>query len=588
MKSITVLLLICILKIYSQDNTIMFERVEYTSDSHNKFESYLDSLKTINKYQIKINTNNLKFDTLVLNFNDKEIFNLVLLDTLKDYFGMLCLKYNVMELNSEVLIYSFDNNKRFNFHIQKNDTIHRVENIDDEHLYFSYKMSDIKMECGVESNIITQNKNNYSDIKNENKNKLLTSVYEECLIRICVGYTQSAIGILSLINIRNRILQEIQNTNLAYQNSDVDLEIEVSRSTFVDDYNDVNDNATNKLNKFTNDQTLNIQTLKQKYDSDMLSILANFIDPYGIARSGGHPDFDYDSTVSITSLSAGNVYTFAHELGHNQGCQHNYTINNNQNPPKITRENIYFDYGHAFYSASIGKYSIVKQDPAYGTVRVLYFSNPDIIIDGINFGENGNMDNAKVLEETKKWIMSNKTIPVDYVLSNIFPSGETIEEADITDISAFETIDLDEDFETEIHSIVTIKAGEEVRIGPGFHAQAGSNVHAYIKDQNCYSSSKKVFADGESVIGNESKFSLSPNPTSGNAIATVEVGEKSICSLTLLDNLGNEVITIFKDKELDPGKYQYDLEANNLSNGIYLCVLRIGSAMHSEKLVYLK
>lgn len=154
----------------------------------------------------------------------------------------------------------------------------------------------------------------------------------------------------------------------------------------------------------------------------------------------------------------------------------------------------------------------------------------------------------------------------------------------------------------------TIQAGREVVIKPCTYIRYGSEFNAFIQQPGCddeipqsykwsnydpYMCSaypKNVFAEynDEHPLILNSKLALSPNPTSGNTIATVEIGEKSICSLTLIDNLGNEVVTIFKDKELAPGKYQYDLEANNLSNGVYLCVLRIGSSMHSEKLVYLK
>ncbi len=153
----------------------------------------------------------------------------------------------------------------------------------------------------------------------------------------------------------------------------------------------------------------------------------------------------------------------------------------------------------------------------------------------------------------------------------------------------------------------TLQAGREVVIKPCTYIKAGSEFRAFIQQPDCdvqielskkwsehdpnvcSSYPKNVFAEfDEKPLILNSKLTLSPNPTSGNTIATVEIGEKSVCSLTLMDNLGNEVITIFKDKELAPGKYQYDLEANNLSNGVYLCVLRIGSSMHSEKLVYLK
>jgi hypothetical protein len=571
----------------SKNEDALFKKVDMNVEKSTLFKKYLDSIKTIDNYQILINQKVFNLDTFKVYINDSTKFTFILQDTIIEKFDMLCLKYLVVETKKFLNLYTFDNFKRVSLTLIENGVTYKIDNIGNDHLFYVFKNFENNDRCGNE--FISKNKNFKLNEKKKAETKLLESEYDECLIRICVGYLSTATTYLTKVNLRDRILEETINTNQAYENSLVDLEVEISRTVYVDDYTQGSNSVIDVCKDFASTQTLDINTIKVNYFSDMLAILMYKSDgAYGYGFFGGRPDFHYDSVVSVSRILTPNQYSFTHELAHNQGCFHNYNINNNQYPPIIYRENPYFEYGHGFYSQSISKYSIVKQNPTSGTERVLYFSNPDVIVDGVNFGEEGNMDNAKVLGKTKDWMISYKKIPVDYLLSNIFPSGETIEEADIADISAFETIDLDEDFETEIHSIVTIKAGEEVRIGPGFHAQAGSNVHAYIKDQNCYSSSKKVFADGESVIGNESKFSLAPNPTSGNAIATVEVGEKSICSLTLLDNLGNEVITIFKDKELDPGKYQYDLEANNLSNGIYLCVLRIGNSLHSEKLVYLK
>lgn len=142
----------------------------------------------------------------------------------------------------------------------------------------------------------------------------------------------------------------------------------------------------------------------------------------------------------------------------------------------------------------------------------------------------------------------------------------------------------------ESNADVHYKAGSSIRLWPGVHIKEGSEFRANIDKCEETTYSKINLSINEKFIEHKksSMLKLSPNPTSGNALATVEIGERSICSLVLLDNLGNEVIAIFKDKELSPGTYQYDLESDNLSSGVYLCVLRIGNSLHSEKLVYLK
>jgi hypothetical protein len=58
-------------------------------------------------------------------------------------------------------------------------------------------------------------------------------------------------------------------------------------------------------------------------------------------------------------------------------------------------------------------------------------------------------------------------------------------------------------------------------------------------------------------------------------------------TLKVYDFLGNEVVTLV-DKVQQPGNYEIEFRASNLSSGIYFYQLRAGSLIQTKKMVLLK
>ncbi len=100
----------------------------------------------------------------------------------------------------------------------------------------------------------------------------------------------------------------------------------------------------------------------------------------------------------------------------------------------------------------------------------------------------------------------------------------------------------------------------------------------------------KPIMDSETteIIISNSKLSIIPNPSSGKSLAKLELKESGVCTLILIDNKGNEVLKIFKDKEFELGKYEFDINGSNLSSGTYICLLKINGQIKTEKFIILK
>lgn len=86
------------------------------------------------------------------------------------------------------------------------------------------------------------------------------------------------------------------------------------------------------------------------------------------------------------------------------------------------------------------------------------------------------------------------------------------------------------------------------------------------------------------------KYSLSqnyPNPFNPSTKIKFSVAKASNVNITVYNMLG-ERVTVLVDRILNPGEHEVTWNANNYSNGVYLCVMRSGEFMDSKKVILLK
>lgn len=176
----------------------------------------------------------------------------------------------------------------------------------------------------------------------------------ESLIVTSVNLTNSSYG-NSLVNPRLRLVHMAETS---YTES-------LSGGTDLDRLTDTNDGHIDEAH-----------SLRNTYGADLVALIVNDFDVCGIAwlMTSNSPSFQSLAfSVTARGCAASNL-TFAHELGHNQGCQHD-------------RDNagtgIYpYAYGYRFQSGGL-KRTIMAYDP--GT-RVNHFSNPDVLYNGVPTG----------------------------------------------------------------------------------------------------------------------------------------------------------------------------------------------------------
>lgn len=214
---------------------------------------------------------------------------------------------------------------------------------------------------------------------------------------VLVAYTRSmreaAGGTAAALNL---IQLGVAEANQGYANSGVVQRIRLVHAAEVD-YPEAGLSFPDLLRRVRspNDGHLDeVPALRNQYGADLVSLWVNNGSSCGMGYVmmdliGDFADWAY-SVVHYGCATGG--YTFAHELGHNQGCQHNCE---NADPFALFP----FAYGYRQTSAAPFFRTMMAYNCPEGCGRINYWSNPEGIFQGQVTGSN-QADNRRTLNET--------------------------------------------------------------------------------------------------------------------------------------------------------------------------------------------
>lgn len=208
--------------------------------------------------------------------------------------------------------------------------------------------------------------------------------------------------------------QAIDATNTAYINSKIRQRVRLVRvAEYV--YTETSSASTDLSNLRSN---TSIQALRNTHNADLVAMIGEMQGVCGIGYlmggAGGNQNSGF--TATARSCAVGNL-SFAHELGHNMGSQHN--PENGSGPT--------FPYGFGHYVN--GSYRTVMSyvDPCpNGCNRVAYFSNPNTVYNGFPTGMANARDNARSINNTADWI-ANYRYSGSNIMLEVLNAGEIIQ-----------------------------------------------------------------------------------------------------------------------------------------------------------------
>ncbi len=186
----------------------------------------------------------------------------------------------------------------------------------------------------------------------------------------------------------------VSNTNLSYANSGIPAQARVVHRGVVP-YTETGV-ANTELSRFrsTSDGHMDaVHCLRDAYGADFCALIVNSFDACGIGYLMGNPSPGFASSAfTVTARGCLSSYTFAHELGHNQGSHHDRD-NAGSSPA--------YPYSYGWRTPGNQYRTVMSYAP--GT-RIPYFSNPDVTFQGFPLGvpqgQANAADNARSIRNT--------------------------------------------------------------------------------------------------------------------------------------------------------------------------------------------
>lgn len=311
----------------------------------------------------------------------------------------------------------------------------------------------------------------------------------------------------------------------------------------------------------------NVHSLRDQYGADLVVLLVN---------SGGagvgwlRSTVSYGFTVVRWDLAVGN-YTFAHEIGHNLGAQHD----------KATDQNPYFEYGHGYRYAPANWRTIMAYPP--GT-RINYWSNPDKTLGGVPMGTVQQEDNARVWDERAATVAAFRTPPPTLTVSISGPtsvgSGELGSwSANVSGGSAPYSYTWYKNYNMGSPFVVSTGSGYADTDTQSFTL----SLHVTDDNSNTGWGYKSVMVIGDcgggtgickEVAKNQlpTEFSLSnnyPNPFNPSTQITYALPEASDITINVYNLMGQHV-AVLVNSTIGAGFHEVTFDAGNLSSGMYI------------------
>lgn len=204
----------------------------------------------------------------------------------------------------------------------------------------------------------------------------------------------------------------IDATNTAYINSRVRQRVRmVDAKEWV--YTETT-SASTDLSTLRNDA--GVQALRNAANADLVAMIGEIAGACGVgylmgSNPAGNPNNGY--TVTARSCAVGNL-SFAHELGHNMGSQHN--------PENGSGATLPYGYGH--YVNGVFRTVMSYSNPcANGCTRRAYFSSPAITYQDFPTGLDNARDNVRAINNTADAIANYRYSGSSITLVNFANGG---------------------------------------------------------------------------------------------------------------------------------------------------------------------
>ncbi|MDR0755286.1 MAG: M12 family metallo-peptidase [Prevotellaceae bacterium] len=237
------------------------------------------------------------------------------------------------------------------------------------------------------------------------------NISDSITVNVMIVYTdnaeQWALGDWRVSDIHDLINQAMQKNNEAMVNSLTNITFTLAYKHKTD-YTEVDSNQDLYNLTKTNDGYMDeVHSLRYQYKADLVMLIPQVSFTGGVAwlLNGNIPGYGYPiygfglSRVQQTSWT----YTMVHEMGHNMGCGHHWQQNVQSGPGLFSYSSGYRgqDISSNWYSTIMTYESGIYFTDRNDAPRIAFFSDPDMVHNGVNIGDATYANNALTLRQSK-------------------------------------------------------------------------------------------------------------------------------------------------------------------------------------------
>ncbi|OFX45370.1 MAG: hypothetical protein A2046_06565 [Bacteroidetes bacterium GWA2_30_7] len=489
--------------------------------------------------------------------------------------------------------------------ITKDDELYKIETINNNYVLIKVNQYELnKKDCGVDNSLDSEFLDFPSEKKKENNSFEKSAQNFSCKIRVLVMYTLNASANVS--NMQGLAQLSIDQMNQTFINSEINAEVELVHVQLTI-YSETNISPTssathdNDLTRFTTngDGFMDeVHNLRSEYSADICVLICDIPESLGYAGIARSIKSSSQNSFCIVDYwySFFNI-TFAHEIGHLIGCRHDESSDAN---------NVPYQYGHGYtVNDPNGSWRTIMAttNSCNGCPRNPYWSNPNV---SIPFGVTGTIatnDNARVINENIENVIShrptNGTLVVNQSKTNAAMGG-----------SLYNSNNIITDGSVVINSSQSLSmyAGHEIVLLPGFHAEAGSEFTAQIvppcgtpdglgsdygldADSINFNLKNSIEIDNKNYLIDYGKSKVSsidiyPNPTKDEVNLIFELPDtNNELTINIVNYNGQVLNTIYKGNK-EKGKHTLNYSISSLASGVYFVVVAINNTdIVSHKIV---
>ena len=258
------------------------------------------------------------------------------------------------------------------------------------------------------------------------------------------------------------------------------------------------------------------------------------------------------------------------------------------------RFQIYAD--DANYGTGIGWTEYFRYIDACGSCpRLLYWSNPNVLYNGIPMGTSSTHDNSRVWNERSNTVMAFRQPD-----NNVTFTSSDMPNTQYADVIAKQNITTSGTVNTNNGNTLNMRAGNSINLQPGFSVQTGAEFSAGIEDiddcEDCASNASKVIVQNipdvydekaDIRIKSESGFSYKVFPDSSNEFIniTYSLDTEESLSIELVDLFGKKIKTILPKQDQQAGNYALQVPVSEFSIGSYFLTISSSNQTRIEKII---